>query len=581
MPYFYQCKVITSYTEMLLLNEQYEEALKIIISNYIKNYLPLCMFSYKDKSQYLFKEVSHLPHFALLCILDNPEDTITIYYVMRDYLSSVNSACKKPSHLKDFLSLNDEDLNIKIELLKKIIKHNYLAEFLLYIKSRKDVIKEQLAILDIIKTYDPNFDTNSELEYEYKEKLTTIENTNFVNEQKISISKDRIKKSLSDEFKLLFTAYTEAEYGNKKYEYYKYNQRKEITYQSSDQLKEEKLENIFRLVLKEILFSSIGVINSINENIIHNHLNDTLRQPLIDENIFAQISHGKYEIEFWSSNKQIQKEVITFSKQLNNYLKELRDKIRNTKKSENAFFNFDYDNLFKKSIFYEFLNIDKQLNLARFNSNQFLEHILQYVLKQIRKEIKIGRERLKKDLSKKISSIFLRLEKINNKKFQEHLGHAKENIENTSITNIVSWFSLNETLICNNFQIQDITNTLIKEYPELKKITISTQNSEKIKGEYFINFHNIFYIILHNIIIHSNIKNNTLLITFKIDNEETIINSSSLYKHSESDTTVNRTGLNFLKNNLININKKNTYNTQKTTNNFNVELQLQTKDIFS
>ena len=34
MPYFYQCKVITSYVENLIVEQHYKEALEIIVENY-------------------------------------------------------------------------------------------------------------------------------------------------------------------------------------------------------------------------------------------------------------------------------------------------------------------------------------------------------------------------------------------------------------------------------------------------------------------------------------------------------------------------------------------------------------------
>ena len=37
MPYFYQCKVITSYVENLIVEQHYKEALEIIVENYLKS----------------------------------------------------------------------------------------------------------------------------------------------------------------------------------------------------------------------------------------------------------------------------------------------------------------------------------------------------------------------------------------------------------------------------------------------------------------------------------------------------------------------------------------------------------------
>ena len=150
MPYFYQCKVITSYVENLIVEQHYKEALEIIVENYLKDFMPLCMFNYKNKNNYIFKNVDNSPYYPLLCIFDNPNDTILVYYAIKNYLLSISSTCKKPSHIKNFLDKLD-NLNINIELLKQSLKDDYLAEFLVSLKSRKEIIIEQLEIIDIIK----------------------------------------------------------------------------------------------------------------------------------------------------------------------------------------------------------------------------------------------------------------------------------------------------------------------------------------------------------------------------------------------------------------------------------------------
>ena len=143
--------------------------------------------------------------------------------------------------------------------------------------------------------------------------------------------------------------------------------------------------------------------------------------------------------------------------------------------------------------------MEKQLNFENLDLDLYLEQIIQYVLEQLRKEIKLGRGRLKIDLENNLKRVFLIFNDIHNVKFSEHLNHAKENIENNSIKNIVSWFKLNETLINVDFEIIEVINTLKKEYPELNKIDVTYQKYNVIRGQYFINFHRIYYIILHNI----------------------------------------------------------------------------------
>lgn len=578
MPYFYKCKVITSYVEILINEQKYQKALEIIVKNHLEKFMPLCMFNYKNNNTYIFNNVDSSPYYTLLCILDNPEDTILIHYAMKNYLLSIDKACKKPSHIKSFLP-NIENLEINIELLKRIIKHNYLSEFLVSLKSRKEIIQEQLELINIIKIYDKNYDIDNELKNKFDEELRIIENTNFVNEHKISINKDKLKISCFDGIKLFFENYKESEYGEDKYEYYKYVNQKGVTYQSSNFYREEKIENMFRFTLKEILFSNIGVINSINENIIHNHLNDTLRQPLLDEKIFAQISNDKYEISYWNTNEPIKDKVIEFSKQVNTFLELFKNQIIDY--SGNGFFNFNYENLFTEIKFYKFIEMEKQLEFENLEPEVYFEQIIQYVLEQLREEIKLGRERLKENLENSIKNIFSILDNIQNTKFLEHLNHAKQNIENNSIKNIVSWFKLNEALINNDFLIIEVINTLKKEYPEISNIDVVCDDYKPIKGQYFINFHRIYYIILHNIIKHSNFKNNSLNVSFKIYEDQIEIINKNKYRITKKDTRQNGTGLDFLNNNLITINEANCYSKKFENLSFTIILKLCIKDIFN
>ena len=149
IPFFYKIRFKTSYVEELIYSKQYEKALKIIINQYLINKIPLCMFLYKDSNNnYFFDNCEHLPHLTLLSILDNPKDTIRIYYTFMKYLESIDVSCVKPSHLKNFL-IDDKD--IIIELLKLISKEEYLNEFILSIQSKKELLNEQLSIIKIIK----------------------------------------------------------------------------------------------------------------------------------------------------------------------------------------------------------------------------------------------------------------------------------------------------------------------------------------------------------------------------------------------------------------------------------------------
>lgn len=77
-------------------------------------------------------------------------------------------------------------------------------------------------------------------------------------------------------------------------------------------IKKKKLENIFRLVISEIISSNVGIINSISENILHNHLEDTLKKPLIEEKIYFKIDNGNFYDNNWTLNKDIQKEIKFF-----------------------------------------------------------------------------------------------------------------------------------------------------------------------------------------------------------------------------------------------------------------------------
>ena len=196
MPYFYKCKVITSYVEILINEQKYQKALEIIVKNHLEKFMPLCMFNYKNNNTYIFNNVDSSPYYTLLCILDNPEDTILIHYAMKNYLLSIDKACKKPSHIKSFLP-NIENLEINIELLKRIIKHNYLSEFLVSLKSRKEIIQEQLELINIIKIYDKNYDIDNELKNKFDDEKFKLEEDPYETIRQLTAIKGAVSGMIS------------------------------------------------------------------------------------------------------------------------------------------------------------------------------------------------------------------------------------------------------------------------------------------------------------------------------------------------------------------------------------------------
>lgn len=585
MPFFYKIKVMNSYLLKLVNDLNFSAALELLIKNYLNYNMPLCVMQYKNfKQEYLFKNCDRLPHYSLLCVLDNPKDTIRIYHTMMRYLQSVNDQCFKPSHLKDYISTEIFEQKVQIRLLKEIMKEEYIEEFLLHIATRIDVYKEQLLILELIKKYDKEYDSNNEKKINLEDKITILSNTTYIIEQKISIDLRKIKLSLSPNFEVLYKSFSEAPKGNEDYQFYKLIKEDEsYLNQNKNYSREEKLENIFKKVLNEIIYSNIGVVNSISENILHNYLDDTLRQPLLENHIFLQTNNDKYDDSYWIQNNTISCKLKEFSMKLNKFLEDFKNKIKVYSSNKgDVYFNFSYENIITENRFFTFLDFcEEHMKFNEWTYITFLDEIINYLLFFIKKEITFGSKKIKKDLISKLDLLFSPLEDISNSKFKDHYTHSRDIIYSKSIEAIVSWFKLNETQIYKNFTIQEVINTLKKDYPTLEKIAIKFPSSKKIKGEYFLTFYRIYYLLLDNIIVHSHLDNMKLRINIKEKDSNLIIENFNTFEKNGISCRSNNSGLSFLKQNIEYINADNTFEKRVKNNEFWIILNLIKEDLFN
>ncbi len=583
MPFFYRVKVMTAYILKLVDELNYTLALELIIKNFINYNMPLCVVQYKNPNQeYLFKDCEHLPHFALLCVLDNAKDTVRIYYTVMEYLQSISSQCFKPSHLKNYMSSRIFEQNVQIRLLKEIIKEEYIEEFLLHLGSRIDIYEEQLLILELIQMYDKSYDDDSLIRNIIEDKINILTNTTFIKEQKISIDLRKIKLNLISSFSETYESLLTAPRANEKYLFYNLiTNADSYLNQNKNFSKEEKLENIFRNILKEIIYSNIGVVNSISENILHNHLDDTIRQPLLDDHIFLQTNNDKFDDTYWTQNLNISNTLIEFSKNLNKFLEKFKNKIKLfSAKKGTVYFDFSFENIITKDRFINFLTFyEEQLTFDKWTYLTFLDEIINYSLFFIKKEILFGSEKIKKDLVEEIDVLFSPLEEIQNLKFKSHYTHSRDIVYSKSIDAIVSWFKLNETQIYKDFEIKEVIDTIKKEHTLLANVPVECSFSKKIKGEYFLTFHRIYILLLDNVFIHSHAENMKLRINVKEDDHHIIIENTNMYTEDCASIRSNNTGLGFLQKNIEYKNEKNTFCKEDKNNEFKIILNLLKKDL--
>ena len=552
-PFFYRLRITRLYVNLLINASEYVEAIEIIISMVIQQDIPLCMFKYKDnENNFLLKNIENMPHYPLLKILDNPSDTVGVYYAMQEYLCSIDRDCKLVSHMNDYINkyrVNDyinKYREVELTLLNYINYEHYIAEFMPYLNSREFVIKEQIKILDILKNNDSQ-KSFERLEKLLNKKLLIIKNRIHSDENRIILFLDEAKENVWNLFEAYFKEYESAEWGDELYVYYERNKEAGTIYTNKNFWKEEKLENLFRLIIEGndgIVFSNTGISNSINENVIHNHFDNMCIQTLWRNNLY--IKEGDKRI---LHNTTLDDVIKRYSRTVDDLLSEYKNNMKiEDIDSSSYFFNLNYDSLITKEIFIDFIEENKRFKFD-ISSEEFFKQIIDIVIDRIKEKLKEGREKLidsfSQDMDKLIDEHLHEFEAIRNESLS-----AKDELHTKTYSSIENWFTLNDNYIYTTpFTIKDITDTLQDEYEELNNVSIKIKDDKVFHGEYFHNMWKIYFVILDNIFKYA--KSEKKVITISVEDSDNKIKISNLndvdknHTHSEEGT-----GLTYISKNL-------------------------------
>jgi len=556
IPFFYRLRITLKYVSKLVQIQQHEEAIKIIIDYHHTYKIPLCMFSYKNRSnQIILTKIQHLPHYPLLIILDRPKDTIAVHYAMKSYLNTLNGSCNKISEMEKYISEDLDTKKIQLLLLNKINKEYYINENILILTKKKKVIREQLTIINIVKNHEGSSDLIDEKIRKLNDLLSMTINTVDTNKNRILLNIDMIKNNIIELFEMHYRQYEESEFSDYPTKYFKENEAK--TYQPIYIHKEEHLISLFNLLISGesgIVFSNFGISNAINENIIHNHFDDTLIQVFLSQNLYAKTDrNNNFIIDGWELNKNIQQSIINFTVALNNITDKYKKSIQiENIRTQNHLFDLSFDSLIDIETFKYFLEENEKYKFDS-NAEQFLDILISTVLNRIKNKLNDGQAKL-------VLQLKIDIENALNDNFnidgaitplRDATQSIKDELNNKTYNTIMSWFNLNEKYIHKDFYLKEVIDTLGVSNADIKNISIINQCKCIFKGKYFITIWKIYSIILHNVAKHSNIDKKELVIEFISENDTIkIIHSNQKENHEENNISRTKSGIEFIKNNL-------------------------------
>lgn len=579
-PFFYKERIKLEYVQLLIANDEYEDAAKTIFRSIVNDNMPLCVYNYKNEEGLLLKHIKDTPYYPFFLILNQPDNSISIHYAMKEYLESLNESLKRVSILSEYISDTDSIQEAQISLLKIYNEEKYISENIPLLRNRKEVIDEQIKILKVIKKYDLEYDKDNIKEHILEKKLKTEKNRLFTDKHRLFLNNNGLKSSMREIFSIHVDEYKSAEVGGDKYLFY-INLAKENNYESNDIYKEEKFEKILRLFIENeysLISSNIGISNLINENIIHNHFDDTLIQTFIKHEVYAKefSTNGSigYDVGTWSKNKNVSSIIISFSKKLNELTVKIKEKIKSH--GENGYFNFDYTNIFPEQEFFSFFNEINTLGLFK-SKDQFLDIVYFKILKFVELELKRGKQVLINELKKEINILVEDvITKSNNKELTNAINAAHNELNVKTYDALLDWFTLSDNSIHDDFNLTEIIETLKDKNPEIEKLKISQSGELEIKGDFFIYILNIFYIILHNASKHGSKK--ILQIDISQDDNYCFISISNKYTKNIPKLK-QEGGIKYLRDNLTKLHPSNILNINPKNNNYVIELKMH-KDIF-
>lgn len=502
-------KIIIDYIN-LLFDDNKRKAL-ILMTECMFNYkIPLCMFNYKSIINNFDESLFDSPLYVYIFILHNPLDKVKINFVMSKYLYSVNTKYSLPSRLAENIDKDNEYVEILFIILDFISKDIHLEEFVLDIKNSKELIEEQLKILNSLKTLTTDSKKKKGLEIDIEKlsiKKLILNSKNFMNRNKLRLNIDYLKDNLlssiahpSDFESLPLT--TEKNL-------IKLITNPESIYYPKGDSKETLLVSDLEKAIKGFLYSEYGLLNEIEANIRHGFAEQRLLEVFFSEKLLSSKVNKKYIKNInWQHKDELQEFLFNFTDDVTRLIDDFKDKnLSSNKKESKNILDFSNATIYSKINLNEMLKriefLDDKFSYCEYLSETIYTIIDNLLLKYREKIIEVLNEELIK-LIKKNLKILESIKDINKEPVNDAFNRLDSKLYE-AVTDIASWFELYDDIIHEPFLINEILDS-----NSFKKMNIGYKlhgiSIPPFKGKCYQQIYNIIFNTMYNVKKHTSEK---------------------------------------------------------------------------
>lgn len=550
--------------DCLLQLEQYNEAIRLFVENFISNPNSVSKINSNDLLEILrkvrYKGVKRTIDLPIFVSLNSHDDTEKSF-ILEQYCKIFGKT--KPSELFE-LTLDSEPN--KVELFYDTVCSSETLKHSIYLNTTVELLSERLHIINHLiekfpthkKNYqeEMNLISNELIIYEGTQKLE--ESKIYANDQAIinyelndieglfNRYKTIYKLSLKDKKILVITknSYALFKFDGKE----KYNET-EVKYSDSALL--EVFHELFDSILDKYLFSKFGIVAYLSTRIRHGVLLGEIR-PVIDKQnlILSRIGNtdNYEESKFWNqpnhrlsvSQKAKLHDILSrFSLRVDTMIEEIirqRIQIKISGKNPDGLFNLEFD----KDELYQYAN-----ELAgETDVKVFSQKVIDLIWSRTDANLAVIREYFDDEVKNKFSDELNKLDmelktEFSNAQLPQIFTNLIEctNIIENKISKISSWFRRSGSSI-DDFDIKRVfdivwSNTE-KCYPRtFAECSIKLAVNPKIKSNYYIHFTDLFRIFLDNMFKNGEFRNGKKPFSFATSiNEGGILFSFTNYRKS-------------------------------------------------
>lgn len=516
-------------------NNQIEEAIDLIVDNYIKNK----GYTYRiDKSlvvnRLLETENLDLTNISipLFYYINDSKDKGNIFSAYDNYLFSMN--IEKPSQIKKYLNKIDKP---KLIMFLNNICTLDIMEDSYFFENAEELENERILVCQLLIEID---EKNSEIYMkeikQITEKIMIRKGIKRVDESKIFVDVAKIKDYLKDSIEETFNRYIEISKMKKVYIEFDFMSIKDI----SNSIEYVNIVpgnmNLFKemfLEIRDYFISSneYGLDSYLSTRIRHGTLLGQLRKTfeiykLItskeakEDNRYGINEYWLEKLTFYNEDEKEKFNNILreFSKRIDENITEVTSVWIKIKVSDNE---IEKDRLFDYRIFKEDYNkYYKDMEFIT-DYNEFINKVLEILFDITNKNLENIRKKITVDLNNSLLGILNNLENdlkeiiykadSNQKELFKNIAMCRTNIQH-EISSISNWFYLSKNLDDNVYTFKELFNIsreiLNSSYPKFKDINLDMNINvlKEIKGSEYAYYIDILLILFSNILQRSKLE---------------------------------------------------------------------------